>query len=48
MVMSERPPQLREAYRALGHGDLDPWIRLLDPGVVWCATDRPDVPETPT
>ena len=45
--MSQRPAQLREAYDALGYGDLDPWIRLLDPRVVWRATDRPDVPETP-
>jgi hypothetical protein len=46
--MSKRPALLREAYQALGRGDLDPWMRLLDPGVVWRATDRPDVPETPT
>jgi hypothetical protein len=46
--MSERPAQLREAYHALGCGDLGPWIRLLDPRVIWRATDRPDVPETPT
>ena len=47
MAMSQRPAQLREAYDALGYGDLDPWIRLLDPKVVWRATDRPDLPETP-
>jgi hypothetical protein len=46
--MSERPAQLREAYRALGRGNLDPWIRLLDPGVIWRATDRPDLPGAPT
>jgi ketosteroid isomerase-like protein len=46
--MSERPARLRQAYDALGRGDLDPWRRLLDPGVVWRAADRPDVPETPT
>jgi hypothetical protein len=46
--MSERPARLREAYHALGRGDLDPWIRLLDPRVVWHAVDCPDVPETPT
>jgi hypothetical protein len=46
--MSERPEHLREAYDALGRGDLDPWTRLLDPGVVWRASDRPDIPETPT
>jgi hypothetical protein len=47
-IMSGRSAQLREAYHALGCGDLDPWMRLLDPGVIWRATDRPDVPETPT
>lgn len=46
--MSERPARLREAYHALGRGDLDPWGRLLDPRVVWRAVDHPDVPETPT
>jgi ketosteroid isomerase-like protein len=46
--MSERPARLREAYQALGRGDLDTWSRLLDPAVVWRAIDRPDVPETPT
>jgi ketosteroid isomerase-like protein len=47
VAMSERPAQLREAYHALGRGDLDPWMRLLDPKVVWRATDQPDVPDTP-
>jgi ketosteroid isomerase-like protein len=46
--MSGRPAQLREAYEALGRGDLDPWMRLLDPKVVWRAVDVPDVPDTPT
>jgi ketosteroid isomerase-like protein len=46
--MGERPAQLREAYDALGRGDLDPWTRLLDPRVVWRAADRPDIPDTPT
>jgi ketosteroid isomerase-like protein len=46
--MSEHPAQLREAYQALGRGDLDPWMRLLDPRVVWRAVDQPDVPDTPT
>ena len=48
MAVSERPERLREAYQALGRGDLDLWNRLLDPRVVWRASDRPDVPETPT
>jgi hypothetical protein len=47
-AMSERPAQLREAYQSLGRGDLDPWMRLLDPKVVWRATDLPDIPDTPT
>jgi ketosteroid isomerase-like protein len=46
--MSERTARLREAYHALDRGDLDPWMRLLDPRVVWRAADRPDVPDTPT
>jgi hypothetical protein len=46
--MSDRPARLREAYHALGRGDLGPWTRLLDPGVLWRAADRPDLPETPT
>jgi hypothetical protein len=46
--MSERPAQLSEAYQALGRGDLDPWMSLLDPRVVWRAADHPDVPDTPT
>lgn len=45
--MTERPERLREAYAALGRGDLDPWNRLLDPRVVWRAADQPDLPETP-
>jgi hypothetical protein len=48
VAMSDRPAQLRGAYQALGRGDLDPWIRLLDPRVVWRATEEPDVPDTPT
>jgi hypothetical protein len=48
VAMSERPGRLREAYDALGRGDLDPWIRLLDPKVVWRAVAWPDVPDTPT
>jgi hypothetical protein len=46
--MSEHAAQLREAYQALERGDLDPWIRMLDPRVVWRAVDLPDVPDTPT
>ena len=46
--MSERPARVREAYQSLGRGDVDPWMRLLDPRVVWRATDHPDVPDTPT
>jgi hypothetical protein len=46
--MSEQAEQLREAYHALGRGDLEPWMRLLDPRVVWRAVDQPDVPDTPT
>ena len=46
--MSERSAQLREAYQSLGGGDLDPWMRLLDPRVVWRAIDEPDLPDTPT
>ena len=46
--MSGRSERLREAYAALGRGDLGPWTRLLDPGVVWRAAERPDLPETPT
>jgi ketosteroid isomerase-like protein len=46
--MNERLAQLRDAYDALGYGDLDAWNRLLDPRVVWRAADRVDVPETPT
>ncbi len=33
--MTERQELLREAYDALGRGELAPWMRLLDPGVVW-------------
>ena len=43
--MSERSAQLREAYQSLGGGDLDPWMRLLDPRVVWRAIDQPDLPD---
>lgn len=46
--MSDRPARLRAAYQGLGRGDLDPWMTLLDPRVVWRAVDQPDVPETPT
>ena len=48
MAVSERPGRLREAYDALGRGDLDPWMRLLDPKVVWRAVNLPEVPDTPT
>jgi ketosteroid isomerase-like protein len=48
MAMSERADRLREAYQALGRGDLDPWMKLLDPRVVWRAVDLPEVPDTPT
>lgn len=46
--MTGRPERLREAYQALARGDLSPWMRLLDPGVVWRAVDVPEVPDTPT
>jgi hypothetical protein len=46
--MSDRPAQLRDAYQALGRGDLDPWVTLLDPRVVWRASDQAGVPDTPT
>jgi hypothetical protein len=46
--MTERPERLRQAYDALGRGDLDPWNRLLDPRVIWRAADTSEGPETPT
>jgi ketosteroid isomerase-like protein len=46
--MSERPAKLHDAYQALGRGDLEAWMRLLDPRVVWRASDQPGVPDTPT
>ncbi|MCU4182735.1 hypothetical protein K6U06_00040 [Acidiferrimicrobium sp. IK] len=46
--MSGRSERLSEAYEALGRGDLSPWVRLLDPRVVWRAIDLPEVPDTPT
>ena len=46
--MTERPERLRQAYDALGRGDLDPWNRLLDPRVIWRAADTSEGWETPT
>jgi hypothetical protein len=39
---------IRDAYEDLGHGELGPWMLLLDPRVIWRAVDEPDVAEAPT
>jgi hypothetical protein len=39
---------IRDAYDALGRGELAPWIGLLDRAVVWRAVDRDEVEEAPT
>jgi hypothetical protein len=39
---------IRDAYDALGRGELAPWIDLLDPAVVWRAVDHAEVGEAPT
>jgi len=39
---------IRDAYDALGRGELAPWIELLDPAVVWRAVDRAEGDDAPT
>jgi len=40
---------IRDAYEGLGHGELAPWIALLDPKVVWRGVDPAiDLEEAPT
>jgi hypothetical protein len=40
--VSQRAALLRDAYDALGRGELGPWMGLLDPAVIWRAVDRPE------
>ena len=46
--VSRRHELIRDAYRALGLGELDPWIHLLDRAVVWQGVGQPDEDEGPT
>ena len=39
---------IRDAYDALGRGELAPWVALLDRAAVWRAVDEPEVQQTPT
>ena len=47
-MVIRRHELIREAYEALGRGELAPWIGLLDPTVVWRAAEQADVDEAPT
>ena len=46
--MSRRHELIRDAYDALGRGELAPWVALLDRGVVWRGVAQPDDGEVPT
>jgi len=46
--MPRRHQMIRDAYEALGRGELARWIDLLDRAVVWRAVDEADVEQTPT
>ena len=46
--MGRRDELIRDAYAALGRGELAPWIELLDRGVVWQGVGQPDDDEVPT
>ena len=47
-MVTRRHGLIRDAYAALGRGELAPWIGLLDPAVVWRAVDEAEVEEAPT
>ena len=47
-VAARRHAMIRDAYHALGRGELAPWMGLLDRAVVWRAVDEADVEQTPT
>jgi ketosteroid isomerase-like protein len=39
---------IRDAYAALGRGDLAPWMGLLDRAAVWRAVDEAAVEQAPS
>ena len=46
--MERRHVIIRDAYDALGRGELAPWISLLDRGVVWRTVAEDGVEPAPT
>ena len=47
-MVTQRHMMIRDAYDALGRGELAPWIGLLDRAAVWRAVDEDEVEEAPT
>jgi hypothetical protein len=47
-VVTRRDAMIRDAYAALGRGDLAPWMELLDRAVVWRAVDEAAVQQAPS
>jgi hypothetical protein len=48
VAVRTRETLIREAYDALGRGELAPWVALLDRAAVWRAVDEGPVEQTPT
>ena len=46
--MSRRHELIRDAYAALGRGELAPWMQLLDRAAVWRGVGQSDDDEVPT
>jgi hypothetical protein len=47
-VVTRRHDLIRDAYDALGRGELAQWIGLLDRAVVWRGVEQAEVEEAPT